>query len=125
MSKLSKLEGEVTVDFEPDPARLVEVPLKKGELVLFFERTMHGSGANRTDRGRVGVSCRVTHADTIVYPERMQGNYIDGMNLNIRDHKCVHLCGDYRNPQNVYLDAASPASPAKRSRSDESARRSA
>ncbi len=73
LAKMSKLEAVVTLPFEIAPEDSIEVPMKKGEFVIFYERTMHGSAANRTDIDRIGVNCRVVAADTLVYPQRLRG----------------------------------------------------
>jgi hypothetical protein len=78
--------------------------MRKGEYVVFFERTMHRSLPNRTAGHRVAINARVTPTDTLVYPSRLQGDFIDGSNLDITDHRCVLLCGQVLDPRNVYRE---------------------
>lgn len=99
--KLSQKMAKVT-PFEPDPDRLVTLPMKKGQFVIFTERTMHGSLPNTSDKNRVAINCRVTFTDTLIYPGRLQGDYVDGSNIDISAHRCVLLSGEDKNGQNVY-----------------------
>jgi non-heme Fe2+,alpha-ketoglutarate-dependent halogenase len=99
--KLSQKMAKVT-PFEPDPERLVTLPMKKGQFVIFTERTMHGSLPNTSDKNRVAINCRVTFTDTLIYPGRLEGDYIDGSNIDISAHRCVLLSGEDKNGQNVY-----------------------
>jgi len=112
LARMSQLEAVVTLPFEIAPEDTIEVPMKKGEFVIFYERTMHGSAANRTDIDRIGVNCRIVAADTLVYPQRLQGSFIDGSGLDISRHWSIPLCGSSRNPANVYSppDAAAAGS---------------
>lgn len=94
--------GEVALPFDIAPEDYVTMPMAKGEFVIFYERVMHGSAASTSPRTRAAVNCRVTPSTTLVYPQRMQGKYIDGSNVNIRPHYCIPLCGTRRHPDNVY-----------------------
>ena len=60
LERMSQLEAVVTLPFTIAPGETIEVPMRKGEFVIFYERTMHGSAANRTNTDRVGVNCRIT-----------------------------------------------------------------
>jgi non-heme Fe2+,alpha-ketoglutarate-dependent halogenase len=102
IERMSQLKAVVTLPFEIAPEDSIEVPMKKGEFVIFYERTMHGSAANRSDLDRIGINCRITAADTLVYPQRLQGSFIDGSGLDISRHWSIPLCGSSRNPANVY-----------------------
>lgn len=99
---LMRFTGEVALPFDIDPNELVEMPMKKGEFVIFYERTMHGSGPNSSDRPRTAVNCRVTPATTLVYPQRLNGEYIDGSNIDIKSHYCIQLNGAFQRDDNVY-----------------------
>jgi len=101
---LEKFTGEVALPFDIDQDELYEMPMKKGEFVIFYERVMHGSGPNTTARSRIGVNCRVTPSSTLVYPQRLKGEYIDGSNIDISSHYCVQLSGDFKRDDNVYLE---------------------
>ncbi|MCB9791357.1 MAG: phytanoyl-CoA dioxygenase family protein [Alphaproteobacteria bacterium] len=103
LEHLSTLTGEVARPFEIAPGDLVELPMRAGEFVIFFERVMHGSGENRSPRPRPGVNCRVTPSSTLVYPQRLTGAFMDGSNLDIRAHRCLRLSGGPGHPDNVYL----------------------
>ena len=102
LSSLSGQMGAVTLDFDPNTEDIVRVPMRKGQFVIFSERTLHGSPANVSEKRRLAINGRVTCADTIVYPGRLSGNFIDGSNLDIRRHRCVLLSGQDRQKLNVY-----------------------
>lgn len=104
MKWLRSAKAAVTLPFEAAPDRIVTLRMKKGEFVIFTERTMHGSLPNTTARSRVAISARVTNSDTLVYPGRLRGEFIDGSNLDIRGHRCVLLSGRKLHPANVYSD---------------------
>lgn len=100
--KMSKIQAVVTPPFDVPPDQIHEMPMRAGEFVVFYERTMHGSAANRSNKNRLGVNCRMTTGDMLIYPQRSTGDFIDGSDLDIRKHFCVHLCGPTRHPKNVY-----------------------
>jgi non-heme Fe2+,alpha-ketoglutarate-dependent halogenase len=109
VNRMSKLEAVVTLPFEIAAGDSIEVPMKKGEFVIFYERTMHGSAANNSASDRIGVNCRITAADTLVYPQRLVGSFIDGSGLDISRHWNVPLCGSARHPANIYSPPAAAA----------------
>jgi non-heme Fe2+,alpha-ketoglutarate-dependent halogenase len=90
---MSDMKAARTVPFDESAADIVAMPMKKGEFVIFTERTMHGSLANYTDGERLAINGRVTMTDTQIYPFRYKGDYIDGSNINIREHRCILLSG--------------------------------
>ena len=94
----------------PD-GQLVEMAMKKGQFFIFSERCMHGSSANRGSINRLGVNCRVTSSDTLIYPGRLKGEMIDGSNLDITHHECVLLSGRSLEPRNNYRQTPIKASP--------------
>jgi len=100
--ELSQLRGAVTLPFDYDPADLVTMDTRAGEFVIFTERTMHGSPPNRTKQGRTAVNCRVTTRDTLIYPGRLRGDFIDGSNLDLRRHFPILRCGDPGTPPNMF-----------------------
>ncbi|MBQ0997432.1 phytanoyl-CoA dioxygenase family protein [Streptomyces sp. RK62] len=103
LDALSREVGAVTLDFDEAQQDIVSMPMRKGQFVIFTERTMHGSSGNRSDRRRLAINGRVTRADTVVYPGRLRGEVIDGSNLNISHHTCVLLCGrDTSHGRNVF-----------------------
>jgi non-heme Fe2+,alpha-ketoglutarate-dependent halogenase len=105
LSALSEQMGALTLEFDPSREDVVKVPINKGQFVIFTERTMHGSPANISSRRRLAINGRITRADTIVYPGRLRGNFIDGSNLDIRKHRCVLLSGQNHQKNNVTADA--------------------
>jgi non-heme Fe2+,alpha-ketoglutarate-dependent halogenase len=107
LERAADLTGEVALPFDFDPLDLVTMPMAKGQFVIFYERTMHGSTASRSSRTRPGVNCRVTPSTTLVYPQRLRGIYIDGSNVNIRPHYCIPLSGGQHRPDNVYAPSHS------------------
>ena len=68
--------------------------MKRGEFLIFTERTMHGSSPNTTGRPRLAVNARVTQASTVVYPQRFSMTPVDGSNLDIRYHRCIPVGRD-------------------------------
>lgn len=99
---LADKKGEVTLPFQAAPDDIATMTVRKGQFIIFTERTMHGSLPNNTDRSRIAINCRVTTTDTLIYPARLQGDYIDSSNLDISQHRCVLLSGKDQNGQNVY-----------------------
>lgn len=99
--KLSQKMAKIT-PFDPDPNELVTMPMKKGQFVIFTERTMHGSLPNISETSRLAINFRATLTETSIYPARLKGDYIDGSNVDISKHKCILLSGADRNGNNVY-----------------------
>jgi non-haem Fe2+, alpha-ketoglutarate-dependent halogenase len=100
--KLSEKKAAVTLLFDAEPGSIATMTMRKGEFVIFTERTMHGSLSNKTNKSRVAVNCRITTTDTLIYPGRLRGDYIDGSNIDISKHHCILLSGKNRNRDNVY-----------------------
>lgn len=98
-TRFRELRAKYT-EFEPSSVATMTMPA--GHFVIFSERTMHGSPANLSDRTRTAVNCRITKADTLVYPGRLTGDFVDGSNLDIRRHECVLVCGDPLEPRNSW-----------------------
>lgn len=48
-----------SLNFERDPARVVTMPVKSGQFIIFTERCIHGSPANVTDRYRLAFNLRI------------------------------------------------------------------
>lgn len=95
----------VTLPFDARPSSLATMRMKKGDFVVFYERTMHRSLPNNTDGHRMAVNCRVTPTTTLIYPGRLEGDFIDGSNLDITLHRNVLLRGAARDPRNVWREA--------------------
>lgn len=98
--RFDQLSAKFT-DFHPDPDSVVTMEMPRGSFVIFSERTMHGSPPNNSDRRRMAVNCRITRADTLVYPGRLNGNLIDGSNLDIGKHENLLVAGGALEPRNV------------------------
>ena len=96
------IKAAINPTFEIPDGKLVTLPIKKGQFIIFSERTMHRSDANTTTEERTALNFRVTYSDTLVYPSRLEGDYIDSSNVNIRNHRCILLSGKNMNSQNVY-----------------------
>jgi len=93
LAALKTQAGAVTLDFDPSKFPIVELPMRRGQFVVFSERTMHGSDANRTQTRRLGINGRYCKANTVVYPYRTDDSPIDGSNLNVANHACVIVSG--------------------------------
>lgn len=102
LNKLSAHKAAITLPFDAKAGDIVTLTARKGEFVLFTERTMHRSLPNASPYGRMAINCRVTPTNTLVYPSRLTGDFVDGSNINISRHKCVLLAGVDRNGNNVY-----------------------
>ena len=57
-----------TLEFQRDPEKLVTLPIKSGQFVIFTERCIHGSPPNTTDRHRLAFNIRVVPTNIPVYP---------------------------------------------------------
>lgn len=106
VDRASERTGEITLPFDIQPGEEVVMPMARGEFVIFYERVMHGSGASTSPRTRAAVNCRVTPATTLVYPQRLDGDFVDGSNVDISDHHCILLSGSAREHRNVVVAAA-------------------
>jgi non-heme Fe2+,alpha-ketoglutarate-dependent halogenase len=94
--------GAVTLAFDPTKEPTHSLPMRKGQFVIFTERTMHGSSLNLSNRRRMAINARIARADTIVYPDRLNGNFVDGSNLEITKHCCVLLSGQDLTGINIF-----------------------
>jgi non-heme Fe2+,alpha-ketoglutarate-dependent halogenase len=100
-SRFAELQAKHT-SFAPAADEVATVTMRAGDFVIFTERTMHGSPANRSDRRRTAVNCRIARADSLIYPGRLDGNYTDGSNLDISGHTSILVSGDPAEPRNVW-----------------------
>ena len=101
ISALETKVGAVTLDFDPAEYEIVDIPMERESFVVFSERVMHGSSANRSAKRRLAINGRYTRSDTVVYPFREQGERIDGSNLDVTGHECVLVSGELRTGRNV------------------------
>lgn len=56
------------LDFREEDQEIVEIPCRAGQMILFTERCIHGSAANRTDRHRIAFNIRAIPTSVAVYP---------------------------------------------------------
>lgn len=109
-AKAATLQAKFT-DFQPDPDSIVTLPMTAGQFVVFTERTMHGSPVNTSQRDRIAVNVRITKSDTLVYPGRLDNKFVDGSNLDIREHYSLLVSGHAIEHRNSWkLNSASLAS---------------
>ncbi|MEM9556463.1 MAG: phytanoyl-CoA dioxygenase family protein [Acidobacteriota bacterium] len=74
---------DVHFDLEFDRSlRSVLVPVKPGQVLLFTERMIHGSGANTIDRPRLAFNFRIVPDTVRVYPDKSH-------------HRAMHMGQDY------------------------------
>jgi len=102
LNHFRNIKAAINPTFEVPDGKLVTIPVKKGQFIIFSERTMHRSDANTTSEERTAINFRVTYSDTLVYPSRLEGDYIDSSNVDITNHRCLLLSGKDLNPQNKY-----------------------
>lgn len=88
--KLQSFTAAVTLPFDTEKNEQT-VTMKKGQFIIFSERTMHRSLPNTTDISRIAINCRMTPSTTEVYPSKSQGSFIDGSNLDIRRHETIEF----------------------------------
>ena len=98
LSKLDEIKGSTTTTDEVVDDKVVSFPMKN--YLIFSERTMHNSSTNTSDKERLAINFRITPSSTLVYPSRLRGDYVDGFNLDVTNHKCLLLCGKNLNPAN-------------------------
>ena len=59
-----------SLEFDRDPSRLVTLPVRAGQFVIFAERCIHGSPPNVTDRHRLAFNLRVVPTNVPVYTNK-------------------------------------------------------
>ena len=99
---IKNAKGAITRGFYENEYEIVCQEVKKGDYWIFSERTMHGSGPNTSNKTRPALNARLTNSDTLIYPGRLKGEYIDGSNLDISKHECVLLSGTNKESRDVY-----------------------
>ena len=57
-----------SLEYDRDPSKVVRVPCKSGQFIIFMERCIHGSQANTTDRHRLAFNLRAIPTNVAVYP---------------------------------------------------------
>jgi non-heme Fe2+,alpha-ketoglutarate-dependent halogenase len=88
--------------FVPEPESIATMVMSRGSFVIFSERVLHGSLPNFSNNPRIAVSCRIARADTLVYPGRLTGNFIDGSGVDIHRHESVLVAGNATEHRNVW-----------------------
>lgn len=88
--------------FVPEPKSIATMVMSRGSFVIFSERVLHGSLPNFSNNPRIAVSCRIARADTLVYPGRLTGNFIDGSGVDIHRHESVLVAGSATEHRNVW-----------------------
>ena len=70
-------------DYEVEQKSVRRVEMKAGQVLIFSERTVHGSDPNRTDGNRLAYNFRVVPTNVRVYPpgKRLSSIFTDGRNL--------------------------------------------
>ncbi|MET7766704.1 phytanoyl-CoA dioxygenase family protein [Streptomyces sp. NPDC005336] len=92
---------QATFDPEAEGVEVHTMEVPAGHYFLFNERTEHCSGPNLTDRRRLGLNFRVVRGDTLIYPDRLTGDHIDGEGYDISSHRCILLSGSDRDGRNA------------------------
>ena len=102
LMEIGKMKAKLTLPFEAKKEDIHTMVMKKGQFIIFTERTMHRSLPNNSKQARVGINSRVTTTDVAIYPQRLKGDFIDGSNLDISKHSCLLLHGKVLNQSNIY-----------------------
>lgn len=96
--------------------RIVKLPVRSGQFIIFTERCIHGSGPNTTDRHRLAFNLRVIPTNVAVYPnkERYRSVY-NGGKYSLKNWGVAVLRGEdryqlsrVRQPEELYTQATQP-----------------
>lgn len=63
-------KANFTLEHDYSEDRVVKLPVKSGQFIIFTERCIHGSGPNTTDRHRLAFNMRVIPTNVSVYPNK-------------------------------------------------------
>ncbi|MEW4487653.1 phytanoyl-CoA dioxygenase family protein [Thalassoglobus sp. JC818] len=63
-------EANFTLEHDYPSDRIVKLPVKSGQFIIFTERCIHGSGPNTTDRHRLAFNMRVIPSNVPVYTDK-------------------------------------------------------
>jgi non-heme Fe2+,alpha-ketoglutarate-dependent halogenase len=99
--RFDELLGQLAV-FALEPESIATMVMSRGSFVIFSERVLHGSLPNFSNNPRIAVSCRMARADTLVYPGRLTGNFIDGSGVDVHRHESVLVAGNATEHRNVW-----------------------
>jgi len=69
-----------SLEFDRDPSRLVTLPVKSGQFIIFTERCIHGSPPNATDRHRLAFNLRAipTYVPALTNKKKYRSVYNGG-----------------------------------------------
>lgn len=85
------------LDFDESAHRIVELPCKPGQMIIFTERCIHGSAANTTDRYRLAFNLRCTPTSVAAYPgKKYYRSVYNGGKYNLEDWGVCLLRGQDR-----------------------------
>lgn len=99
--QLNEQPGQLAA-YETEPESIATMVMSRGSFVIFSERILHGSLPNISNEPRMAVSCRIVRADTLVYPGRLTGNFIDGSGVDIHSHESVLVAGNAIEQRNIW-----------------------
>jgi non-haem Fe2+, alpha-ketoglutarate-dependent halogenase len=73
-------KASFSLEFDRDPNRVMTVPVKSGQFIIFTERCIHGSPANTTDRHRLAFNMRIvpTNVAALTNKEKYRSVYNGG-----------------------------------------------
>lgn len=93
------------MDFDFDTAPVDYIEAKPGQVIIFSERTIHGSSANSTDNSRSAFNFRLIRPDTLVYKNKTVHRAAH-MNeqYNLANWGCIVVRGKDRFGLNKMLD---------------------
>lgn len=95
-----------SLEFDRDPQRIVTLPMKSGQLVIFTERCIHGSLPNTTDRHRLAFNMRVIPTHVPVYTnKKFYRSVYNGGKYHLDKWGVVVLRGEDRHQLSRSIDA--------------------
>lgn len=88
-------------DYEVDAKDIISVEMKPGQVLIFSERTIHGSPANKTNKPRMAFNYRVVPVGVKIYPdpkgEQQHRDFHKSAQMaeqyDLTRWKAVQLCG--------------------------------
>lgn len=92
--ELDKHPAKKTLGIKEESEDIVILPMKRGEFIIFTERTMHGSLPNISAQERFAINFRVTSSGTDIYPSRHNDDFVDGSNVDISQHTNLLITGN-------------------------------
>ena len=112
-------KANFSLDFDRDPKRVVTVPVKSGQFIIFTERCIHGSPANTTDRHRLAFNMRIvpTNVAALTGKEKYRSVY-NGGKYHLKNWGVALLRGEdrYQLSRTVVPARLSPRQQTKQSR---------